>query len=86
MSDSVRQDHYAHWFFLIGAAGYGWQLHGIWIGLAVLVVVYAGIAISNLVLMTKVSDPFKFLRINRWAWVIAAWIVLFISGAEVVAI
>jgi hypothetical protein len=85
----VAQDHDAHLFFHWTAGAYAWQLHGPWIGAATIVMLYAIVAFTNGAILNwnlkrDAENPLQFLRLNRWAWVILAWIVLLASGIEIV--
>ena len=81
----VRLEHYAHKFAIFAVAAYGWQLHGWLTGLGILVGLVIIIAITNIALMATGPDHslFRRIRINRWAWVFIAAIILLLSGATI---
>lgn len=82
----VAGDHYLHILAVGLAALYGWQVHTFWIGIGIWLLLYLGISVSNMVLMTLISEdtstPFRWLRFNRWAWVACAFLAIGISGAS----
>ena len=80
----------------IGAAGYGWQLHGFWVGLAVLVALWFVRRFTANVITTRwlqrITDEDDEPGINRllkrtsrarWAWVVLAYAGLALSAAEI---
>lgn len=77
----IRHDHYLHWVALVAAAAYAWQVHGWSTGLIVLFGTIAIIVATN-VLVLALSGS-RFLRLNRWAWVILAFVGIALSGASV---
>lgn len=82
-SKRVRYDHYAHKFFTLSVAAYGWQLHGWLIGFGVLISLVFVVLITNTGIMAIAGEQnmFRFIRINRWAWLICAAVALALSGA-----
>lgn len=81
----VRVDHYVHLFFLWGAGAYAWQVHGFWIGLTVVLSLYAVISVTNMAVLSQWGTP-SALQANRWLWVVVAWLAIALSRAEIASI
>lgn len=79
--DEIATDHSLHWLGLIGIAGYAWQLHGFFVAVAGLLALLLVIAISNLAILAT-SGRFALVRVNRWAWLVVALVLLALSGAS----
>lgn len=79
--DKAKQDHDVHWLLMIGAGGYAWQLHGVLVGITVLVLLLVAIAVSNILIMSS-SGSLRLIRLSRWGWLIAAYVLVAISGAS----
>lgn len=80
-ADDVAIDHSLHWLALLGATGYAWKLHGLLAAIAVLIALLIVISLTNLVVLTQFGN-FRLLRVNRWSWVILAFVLLAASGAS----
>jgi hypothetical protein len=81
--DRVRRDHYLHLAALWGAGLYAWQVHSFWIGLGTIAALYVIVGATNTFIMFRESDDaFKWMRLNRWGWVLLAWVGLVISASE----
>lgn len=80
-ADRVAQDHYLHWALVIGAGAYAWQVHGFFDGIAVLLLLLLVIGVSNLLIMFF-SGSLRLIRLSRWSWLGAAYVLVAISGAS----
>lgn len=80
--DRVRSDHFRHWIATISAILYAWQLYGwvfailLWIGLIIV------IASTNTLILYKYGN-FRWVRINRWFWIVIVFFGLALSAAEI---
>jgi len=81
-AENVAADHYLHWLAMLGAAAYAWQLHNLFLGVAVLIGLVVVISVTN-VLLLSLFQSFAVVRANRWAWVILAYAALAWSGASI---
>jgi hypothetical protein len=82
MSSSADRDHYVHLLLMIGAGLYGWQLHGLMFGIGTILALWVIIAISNHVILLT-SGNLAWIRLNRWGWLVVAYIAVGLSGASV---
>ncbi|MBP7135060.1 MAG: hypothetical protein KBA57_01730 [Sphingomonadaceae bacterium] len=71
-----------HLLLMLGAGLYAWQLHGLMIGLGTILALWVIITISNYAILLT-SGSFAWIRLNRWGWVIVAYIAVALSGASV---
>ena len=91
-ADRVRDDAYLSLAALLCAGAYAWQVHGFWIGLAVLVGLWLAISATNLFVMARMREEvdagraFKKMRRLKWAWIALAYILIGLSGAEIVSL
>lgn len=81
-ADRVREDHALHWLALLAVAGYALYLHGVLIGLAVLVGLLIVISVANMILLTT-TGSLRAVRFNRWGWIMLAAAALAVWGAEI---
>lgn len=82
-ADRVKGDHYLHLAALWGSGLYAWQVHNFWIGGGMVIALYVFIGAMNLFIMTRESEnAFKWMRLNRWSWVLLAWTGLVVSATE----
>ena len=72
-----------HILAMLSAAGFAWQLYGFWFGVLVFFALFFLIGAINMLLLVK-FESVKFVRINRWFWVVFAHIALALSAAEIV--
>lgn len=86
-SEQVRLDHNAHKFALFVISAYGWQLHSWFVGLLVLIGLFATISLTNIAILAVAPEKrlFALLRWNRWGWVVIAGIALAYSGSSLVS-
>ncbi|TVR07336.1 MAG: hypothetical protein EA385_13095 [Salinarimonadaceae bacterium] len=83
----VEYSRYLHFIAVISVALYAWQIHSFWVGIAVWILLYFGISLSNLlIIMVSIkkdaTEPFRWIRFNRWAWIICAFLAIGVSGAS----
>lgn len=82
-ANRVRGDHYLHLAALWGAGLYAWQVQSFWIGVGVIVGLYVIISAVSIFIMTGESENvFRWMRLNRWGWVVLAWVGLVASAVE----
>lgn len=78
---AIKQDRDLHRLLVLGAGAYAWQLHSFLGGIAVIVLLLLGIAVSNLLIL-YFSGNLRLLRVSRWGLLIAAYLLVGISGAS----
>lgn len=81
-ADDVAVDHSLHWLAVVGAAAYAWKLHGLLVAAGTFVGLLIAISVTNMILLAM-TGSFRLIRVNRWSWVILAFVLLAASGASV---
>lgn len=80
-ADEAKQDHDVHWLLMVGAGGYAWQLHGVLVGIMVVVLLLVAITASSILIMC-ISGNLRLIRVSRWGWLIAAYVLVAVSGTS----
>ena len=78
----VKADYVAHWTVVLLVGLYAGQLHGIVAGLGTVVAIVLGIAITNTIILAA-TGSLVLVRINHWAWPIAAAVILAATSATI---
>lgn len=78
----AKDDHYLHWAAMIAVTAYMWQLQGPIAAIALLIGLIIAISLTNIIILARFAG-FSAVRWSRWGWVIAAFILIAISNAEI---
>lgn len=74
--------------FPIAVGAFGWQVHGLWVGIGVAILFVLVIILTNFIYMSKLydksADPIRGLQRIKLIMFIAFMIVIAISGAKIV--
>lgn len=81
-ANRVRADHYLHWLAVITAAVWAGTIYGWLVGAGVLIELLVAISVSNTIILAR-SGSIRATKINRWVWVLLAFLVIVMSSAEV---
>jgi len=68
-----RAEHLLHWLLTLGAAGYAWQLVGLWVAAGGLIGLILLISSTNMILFAQFGS-LRAVRLNRWIWVILTYL------------
>lgn len=80
-AERVRVDHYLHWFAVISIGVWAGSIYGWLAGVGALIGLLVAIMITNTILLAK-TGSLRTVRVNRWAWVIFAILMIFVSSTE----